>query len=280
MSRLLHHANERYNGNGEIQESQLEDCTERLVTLHKIIVDSGEVVRKEDSLYEVEIFPGVSVCDVIYGDATKLLSHDCLASFRLMIDQSPILNKQHLDNASTVGTLGLLQGGSANDLTSNDDWVQLVRLDLSLNAKSVKDFYADFSAAFPRLKFSNDFPDCMNSFDGGHAPYAATITRSLASLNDDWVENKNGDLPEMLRVFSSKSRFPTSLEGNGARKKALTFSFSLDRDRSELVLCEPHMKLERADIQGEYCYHRIYFCPRAHDGFYDKILVGHAGRHL
>ncbi len=280
MSRLLHHQNERYNGAGGIQENQLEDCAERLITLHKVIVDSGEVVRKEDSLYEVEIFPGVSLCDVIYGDGAKYLSHDCLASFRLMIDQSPILNKQHFDNASIVGTIGLLHGKNDNELASSGDWVRLVRLDLSLNIKPVTDFYADFSAAFPRLKFSNEFPDCLSSFEGGHIPYSATITRSLASLNDDWVENKNGDLPEMLRAFSSKSKCPTSLEGNGARKKALTFSFSLDSDRFEPVLCEPHMKLERADVQGEYCFNRIYFCPRVHASFEGKILVGHVGKHL
>jgi hypothetical protein len=280
MTRLLHHRNDRYNGNGAIEEHHLEDCAERLVSLHKVIVDSGEVVRKEDSLYEVEVLPGVSLCDVIYGDAAKSLSHDCLAGFRLMIDQSPIMNKQHLDNASIVGTLGLLPGEDDNALASNGDWVRFVRLDLSLNIKPVKDFYADFLVAFPRLKFSTDFPDCMNSFDGGHAPYSATITRSLASLNDDWVEEENGDLPAMLRAFSSKSNCPTSLEGNGERKKALTFSFSLDRDRSESVLCEPHMKLERADVQGQYHYHRIYFCPRSHDRFYNKILVGHVGKHL
>ncbi|MCK3828254.1 hypothetical protein [Pseudomonas sp. W2Aug9] len=282
MTRLVHHQTDRYLRLETLQQEKFEELSERLIKLHTDIVESGEVVRKEESLYEVEIFPGVALCDLIYGAAESHLSRDCLFAFRSMIDQSPILNHQNLADASIIGTIGLIPSRAECELEKKEDWVNFVRLDLTRNEKVVEDFYADFSIAFPRLKFSNKFPGCMNTFDGGHSAYSGIITRCLASLNDNWGDAIGGDLPALLRTFSTQSRCPTTLEGDGDRKAILTFSFPLGSERFESVLCEPHMKLESSDAPGdtEYYYHRIYFCPRGHNSFADKVLVGHAGRHL
>lgn len=282
MTRLIHHQTARYLGSGIIRPGQLEELSERLVALYTAIVESGEIVRKEESLYEVEVLPGIALYEIIYGATESHLSHDCLSAFRLMIDQSPIINNQNRADVSITGTIGLIPGREECELDKIEDWISFVRLDLGRNEKTVEDFYADFSIAFPRLKFSNEFPGCMNTFDGGHSAFSGIIIRSLTSLNDAWVEADGGDLPAMLRAFSTQSRCPTSLEGDGNRKEALTFSFSLGSEYSESVLCEPHMKLESSDTEGdtEYYYHRIYFCPRRHNSFADKILVGHAGKHL
>ncbi|MGG7557565.1 hypothetical protein [Pseudomonas sp. ES3] len=282
MTRLVHHQTDRYLGLETIQQEQFEELSERLIKLYTAIVESGEIVRKEELLYEVEIFPGVALCELIYGATENHLSRDCLFAFRSMIDQSPILNHQHLADASIIGTIGLIPSRTECELEKKEDWVTFVRLDLTQNEKVVEDFYADFSIAFPRLKFSNKFPGCMNTFDGGHSAYSGIITRCLASLNDDWGDASGGDLPALLRTFSTQSRCPTSLEGDGDRKDTLTFSFQLGSEHSEFVLCEPHMKLESSDAPGdtEYYYHRIYFCPRRHNSFADKVLVGHAGKHL
>lgn len=282
MTRLVHHQTDRYLGLEITQPEMFEEISERLINLYTTIVESGEIVNKEASLYEVEVFPGIALCDIIYGVTENHLSRDCLFAFRSMIDQSPIINHQNLADASMIGTIGLIPGRAEFELDKKEDWLSFVRLDLTQNEKSVVEFYADFSIAFPRLKFSNKFPNCMNTFDGGHSAYSGIIIRCLASLNDDWIEASSGDLPAILRTFSTQSRCPTSLEGNGGRKDALTFSFSLGSEHSESVLCEPHMKLESSDAAGdtEYYYHRIYFCPRRHDSFAGKVLVGHAGKHL
>lgn len=282
MTRFVHHQTDRYLGLEMIQQEQLEELSERLISLYTSIVESGEIVSKEESLYEVEVLPGIALCELIYSATENHLSRDCLFAFRSMIDQSPIINHQNLTDALMIGTIGLIPGRTESELDKKEDWVSFVRLDLTRNEKTVEDFYSDFSIAFPRLKFSNKFPGCMSTFDGGHSAYSGIITRCLTSLNDDWVEASNGDLPAILRTFSTLSRCTTSLEGDGGRKDALTFSFSLGSGHSESVLCEPHMKLESSDAAGdtEYYYHRIYFCPRRHNSFADKVLVGHAGKHL
>jgi len=282
MTRFVYHQNDRYVGAGVIKLEQLGDFSEQLIDLYTAIVESGDLVCKDRALYEVEVLPGIALCELIYGVAASNLSRDCLSAFRTMIDQSPIIDYEKLSEASMVGTIGLVPSKAECELDGKEDWVTFVRLDLIRNEKSVNEFYSDFSIAFPRLKFSNRFPACLNTFDGGHSSYSGIITRCLASLNDGWADASNGDLPEMLRAFSTLSRCPTSLEGNGARKGALTFSFSLGVESSESVLCEPHMKLERSDVSGdsEYYYHRIYFCPRYVTGFSERILVGYAGKHL
>ncbi|MFK3772120.1 hypothetical protein [Pseudomonas sp. NPDC089406] len=282
MTRLVHHEISRYLEASVSRGDELEDLIDKVFCLFQCIIKSGEPVYKEEALYEVEICPGVTLCDLIYGSTDSGLSRDCLYAFRSMIDQSPIINTEDLGKATLIGTIGVIPGESEFDLDLEGDWISFVRRDLVQNHKSLENFYADFSIAFPRLKFSNKFPQCMDTFAGGHSGYAGVITRSLSSLNDDWTGFVAGDLPATLREFSTSSRCPTSLEGNGDRKDALTFPFSTISERSEFILCEPHMKLESSDAVGdtEYYYHRIYFSPRFHNGFGEKILVGHAGKHL
>lgn len=280
MTRLVHHEVARYEGKAAISNEELEVYAEQLIYLHKTILESGEAVRKSGDIYYIDVMPGITLCDLIYDPSLAKLSNDCLNNFRLMIDQSPLLGEEHFREASVIGTVGLFYSANEGALNVNSDWIHFVRADLSKNQKPVNDFYSDFKVAFPRLKFSNDFPACLNSFDGGHSSFSATITRCLSSLNDYWFYEGPGDLPKMLREFSTKCNFSTSLEGNGDRKPALTFTFSSGADSVEYVLCEPHMKLEYADNPGEYFFHRIYFSPCRHESFSNKILVGHAGKHL
>lgn len=280
MTRLIHHGIDRYSGTAAISQEELEASAEQVINLYKTISNSGGVVRKDAELYYTEVLPGILLCDLIYDAAEVKLSPDCLYNFRLMIDQSPPLEEKHINEALTSGTIGLYKSDNENSLSIDSDWMQFVRDDLKTNTKSVEEFYADFTAAFPRLKFSSSFPACLNSFDGGHPRFTATITRCLGSLNDDWSYDAHGDLPLMLRAFSSKSNCTTTLEGNGERKEALTFKFSSELEHFEQVLCEPHMKLEHADDLCGYFFHRIYFCARQHSKYDSKILVGHAGKHL
>lgn len=280
MTRLIHHCIDRYRGTVVISQEELEAYAEQVIDLYQTILDSGGVVRKKNDLYYTEVLPGLLLCDLIYDAAEIKLSPDCLYNFRRMIDQSPPLEECHVNEASISGTIGLYKSENDNSLSVGTDWMHFVRDDLTNNLRTVEAFYADFTAAFPRLKFSSGFPNCLNSFDGGHLRFTATITRCLSNLNDDWNHDGRGDLPLMLRAFSSKSNCTTTLEGNGERKEALTFKFSLGAEHSEQVLCEPHMKLEHSDDLCGNFFHRIYFCPRQHAKFEDKILVGHVGKHL
>lgn len=282
MTRFVYHSTDRYLGSEEINKDRFEAVLDKLLELYRTIFESGETVWKEESLYEVEIFPGIALCDLIYGAVDLGISQDYLAAFRDMVNQSPIIIRQDLTDASVVGTIGLASGSADLDLSNIQNWVSLVRLDLTLSDNSVERFFSDFLIAFPRLKFSKEFPDCLNTFSGGYRAYRGVITRCLTSLNDHWIDVSDGDLSTMLRAFSTQSKCPTTMEGNGKRKQAFTFAFSSGPEHSELAICEPHMKLESSDTVGdtEYYYHRIYFYPRNHNSFADKILVGHAGKHL
>ncbi len=280
MTRLVHHSCARYHGTAEISNDELETRAQDAINLYKEIIKGGDSVKKEESIYDAEVMPGITLCDIMYNSQIRRLSPDCLSNLRLMIDQSPPLTQLHLDEALLTGTVGLYSSTTPNSLASSGDWIHFVRTDLVKNQKPVDEFFSSFKLAFPRLKFSTEFPLCLTTFSGGHSQFTGIITRSLSSLNDDWVQDEKLDLPKTLRLFSSKSNCSTSLEGNGERKTALTFTFNADRDLSEHVLCEPHMKLEQSDSSGQFFYHRIYFCPRSHESFKDKILVGHVGRHL
>jgi len=281
MSRLLHHEIERYIGGGEIKADNVEDYVQRLVLLFKYIDFYGEKVKKTYELYDAEIFPGVSICDFIYAEGQKYLSRDSLFSFKLMIDQSPILSQRDFDEALIVGTLGLIVRAEKNAISVVEEWLNFVREDLSSNDKSCEEFYSDFAAAFPNLVFSSAFPECLKTFSGGHELFSRLIVSCLTSLNNNW-EGSGGDLPNLLREFSVKSSCETTLEGDGRRKPDFTFTFAVNKEKNISILCEPHMKLTSSDRvgDGEFYYHRIYFCPRHHEDFKGKVLVGHAGKHL
>lgn len=282
MPRLIFHCAARYTGSAVIEAVDLTDRAERLVELDDHIREAGEPILKEDDVWEAEVEPGLPVWKLLFEDQRDLLSRDLSRSLQLALDQSASITADQLDECVIQGTLGLFPGGDATQLDQKCDLRTLVRAHMDAEPGDAAAFCEDCGIAFPRLLFSESFPACVATFDGGHHLHAGVLVRCLAALNDDWPTWDGGDLPQALRAFSAQCGFTTTLEGDGDRKDALTFSFKVEEGRSERVLCEPHMKLGSSDKAGDntYHFHRIYFCPRPHPLFAEKLLVGHAGKHL
>ncbi|HBO3681818.1 TPA: hypothetical protein ACLEX3_002406 [Pseudomonas aeruginosa] len=282
MPILIFHCADRYASADALTPQELEEKVEQLLQLSGCILDAGQPVYKDDEVYYAEAQPGLQVWQLLFEDTRGLLSRDNIMLLRIAIDQSVSLAAQQRAQFSMEGELGIFADTRANALNDEEGWRSLVREFLAADPEEVTSFCRDLGIAFPRLKFSKEFPDCIGTFEGGHERYAGVLVSALAALNDNWPDWHGGDLTQALREFSVQSGFSTTLEGNGARKEDFTFSFKVDDERSENVICEPHMKLSTSDVPGDNTFHfnRIYFCPRPHDGFKGKLLVGHAGRHL
>ncbi|PYD04549.1 hypothetical protein DND90_10290 [Pseudomonas syringae pv. maculicola] len=61
----------------------------------------------------------------------------------------------------------ILSNAQANKLENYGDWYNLVRKSLATEPQELTAFCENFRAAFPRLIFSDAFPNCINTFDGG-----------------------------------------------------------------------------------------------------------------
>lgn len=282
MPRTVFHCAARYEGSGEGCENDLASRIEGLIGLDDSLRAVGERVCKEDAVWEVEIQPGLPVHQLLFDEQLGLLSRDVRSALSLAIDRAVSITQGELAMSEIQGALGPFPADGVTELNSEADWRGLVRIQLEAEPGVAEDFFADCCLAFPRLKFSQDFPDCIGTFDGGYAANSGVLVKALTALNDQWSIHESGDLKQILKIFSALCGFSTTMEGNGDRKGALTFTFKVDDKRSETVLCEPHMKLDASGAAGDntFHFHRIYFNPRAHASFEGKVLVGHAGKHL
>lgn len=281
MPRIVFHCATRYTNPCVLAPNDFTEHVELFLDLHQYILSTGEPIYKDDAVYDAEIQPGLLVWQLLYENPGDFLSRDNIKLLQIALDQAKQSTSTAIVQATIQGPLGPFSNADADTLERYEDWHDLVRKSLTTEPQEADTFCKDFRAAFPRLKFSTSFPDCINTFDGGYQRYSGVLVQALAALNDHWQWD-GGDLSLYLRAFSTQSRFLTTQEGNGERKPAFTFSFKADDDRSEAVICEPHMKLSQSDVAGDntFYFHRIYFYPRPHITFQGKLLIGHAGEHL
>ncbi|SJM33311.1 hypothetical protein [Mesorhizobium delmotii] len=282
MTLIVLHDENRYVGGAKISDDELRDRIERLLATDTLIREDDEPIRKTNALYEAEVQPGVMLWQLLFEPENQRLSRDINFQLQLAVDQSTVVAEDEVIQATVVGALGPFASSDHYVVDSESDWRSAVREDLHLAPGASAEFHQRCSKAFPRLHLSASFPKCLDTFDGGLQRYARLIVRCFSELNDEWTLPPGADLPEQLRSFSISSGFDTTLEGNGDRKPALSFKFAVDDTRSEIVLCEPHMKISGCDDEGDHTFrhHRIYFAPRSHDSFGNHVLVGHAGKHL
>lgn len=281
MPRIVFHCASLYTNPQVLPDVELTESVEQLLDLHSYIFSTGEPIYRDERVYDAQIQPGLQVWQLLFENHGNFLSRDNIRLLQIALDQARQSTTAIIAQATILGTLGPFRQNSANELTNYGDWHNHVRKSLATEPQELDAFCDDFRVAFPRLKFSEAFPNCINTFDGGYKRHSIALVHCLSALNDHWQWD-GGDLTQYLRAFSTQSNTPTTQEGSGARKPALTFSFKISDNRSERVLCEPHMKLTQSDVAGDdkFYFHRIYFYPRPHTNFQAKLLVGHAGEHL
>lgn len=280
MPRAVLHCSRRYVGTYRVDD--LEELLEQVVQLDAAIRADEETIYCQQDVWEAELQPGIPVYTALCDQTCEVISRDLKFSLLIALERSAAIDDDDLAQRIIRGRLGPFPGGTEEDLNSVAGWRSMVRAHLSVEPGSIEYFSGQCVIAFDRLTLSSSFPQCLRTLDGGLDENKSTLISALSSLNDDWDLYVGGDLPLILKAFSAKCGFSTTLEGNGGRKAALTFTFLTADGKSEQVLCEPHMKLGAADAPGDssYHFHRIYFNPRPHPAFEGKILVGHAGEHL
>jgi hypothetical protein len=163
-----------------------------------------------------------------------------------------------------------------------DGWYTFRRHFLGLYPKNVNFYIDECIKYFPQLYFHQDNRDTIGSILD-ECP--VKIVYHLAALNDKFRDSQQPGFnrTQVLVAFSANAKLDetASLEGDAARKKALTFSFTNSNNVPEDICCEPHLKLCYSDYDNSYSTdRRIYFHEGKASVESGKILIGHIGRHL
>lgn len=275
------HSCERYTASHGVT---LEDLIARLAVvleLNNQLHKAGCDIWKDDGLYKCEVLPGIAVYQLLY-EGDHGIDRDMKLSFRLAIDASISKALPDLNGTKTLGKLGPWSEDTVNSINDFGAWVSLLRENLKVYHGNAAGFFSACLEAFPDFIFSEEFPECFNTFTGNLNDFISEIVSALISLADDMPEcTDQMNTKECLKAFSAKSGYKTSMEGNLDRKKGLTFNFT-GKQGLLRILCEPHIKLHRSARLGdtEYYFHRIYFSTSNHVEFNKRTLIGYIGRHL
>lgn len=242
---------------------------------------TGNDIRKEEGIYNVEVLPGIAVWQLLYEEGHGV-DRDTQRLLQLLMDTSVPVSLSELEKVGSVGELGPWEEDGQRAINGLDAWIALLRRELSAYQGNAGGFMLETSMAFPNFVFSKKFPACLGTLKGDLVDFIPEIVSALISLADHMPEClKQPNTTECMRAFTAMSGYETSMEGDLSRRKALTFKFKGKEGDLE-ILCEPHMKLHRSARSGdtEYYYHRIYFSTAGRPPFEGKTLIGHIGEHL
>ena len=250
---------------------------ERLSLLKEKLNDYKEKLFKDDNIYYINIIDNKPIYEVLHDDT---LDSDYKVMLASIIDRSSdIVNGMKIDSH-----IGLNHCIGHTCIYSIEDWILFHHTLLSTKFSNEEDFYNGIVKYFPNLKFHSNIENTLNTLDGGCEYFIADIIKSLQCLNNELhydIESTN-NLPEALKMLTSKLGLKVTLEGNASRKKDLSFIFMKYNKEEINIYCEPHVKLEKSSNSSDSKWYsnRIYF----HQGYKDiedgKILVGYIGEHL
>jgi hypothetical protein len=177
-----------------------------------------------------------------------------------------------------------------NDLQiiyGKDEWYRFRRHFLSLYPCNENFFIDECAKYFPNLYFHD-----RNKTVVSHLLKDSTrkLVHYLSELNDKFSEAKTTPYDRKLSLirFNSMCSFDqdASDEGNsGSKKKSKvqkkdTFEFTNKYNNKKKVCCDLHLKILKNDKGTISNDRRIYINEGVKDIGFDKILVGHMGRHI
>jgi|GEM_PF-6627755 hypothetical protein len=281
MPASLIHSLGRYDAPPGATIDALIDRLETLLLLDSALRKAGHEIHKEDGLYEAQVLPTLALWQILYEN-NEGIGRDMQRLLQLAVDTAVPTTMPMLEEIGAVGELGPWVENGGRSIQTIDGWIAVLRKELKEYQGYAIGFLQDCRTAFPDFVFSNDFPACLDTLKGDLSDFIAEIVSALVSLADDMPEcMKQPTTHDCMEAFTAMSGYETSMEGNADRKDALTFQFAGQKSTSR-ILCEPHIKLHRSARAGdtEYYFHRIYFSTAQHDGFEDKTLIGHIGKHL
>lgn len=287
MSGNLIHSCERYTAPPGVTLEVLIDRLEELLTLNSRLRESGYRITKETELISAYVLPDTELFQILYCDIEGV-TRDMRLLLLNAIDQSVLASLPDLEKTGTLGELGPWNEDSERSINTFDAWLNLLRERLKSYCGDSDGFFTECRQAFPDFLFSDSFPDCFGTFRGNLNDFIPEVVFALSSLANDMPECMTQPSTEAsMKAFSAMSGYETSMEGNATRKEDLTFKFTIEKEDVEetfKILCEPHIKLNRAARSGNNSryFHRIYFssAESKHDDLKGKTLIGHIGRHL
>ncbi|MEI9943618.1 MAG: hypothetical protein WDN26_05300 [Chitinophagaceae bacterium] len=262
--------------------------------------DSNKLFIHPD-IYDVNFVNNVSISDLLYNDeiANNNLDRDVRVLLKRIIWESEtstnttqdvidVLLPEHNENLchGLIGFNILANVSPEFQVVYHlNGWLDFRRHYLKLYPKNQIFFIDECIKYFPNLFFHE-----RNKTTVGAILHNCPkkIVYHLAALNDEFRNSQQAGLnrTQALEQFSISAALDetASLEGNAARKPALTFKFTNNKNEIEDICCEPHLKLCRNDFYpGDNSYsndRRIYFHEGKSTVQEGKILIGHIGDHL
>lgn len=280
-------------------EAKTKSLSEDFVSIRKYKSTNKLLVHPD--IYNVQFVNNVTISDLLFNDtiANNTLDRDVRVLLKKIIQESEntthtteevkaVLLPEHNEDLchGLIGFNKIDDVDPAFQIVYNlNGWLTFRRHYLALYPRNPIFFIDECSKYFPDIYFHE-----RNKTTVGAILHNCPkkIVSHLSALNDKFrSEQKVGlNRTQVLEHFSINSRLDetASLEGNAARKPALTFKFLNDKNELEDVCCEPHLKLCRNDnFPGDNSYsnnRRIYFHEGKHNIHEGKILIGHIGSHL
>ncbi|MEQ6358003.1 hypothetical protein ABNX05_25745 [Lysinibacillus sp. M3] len=246
----------------------------------------------DDDLYDVEIFDGESLEELVYysdgkDDATWLLSkmlEVCKSSNEAPYSSVEVYSKIEVDDPYSDTTLLCLGELERKPLFINNinKWKDAHRYYLHLCYDN-EQFINRAKLCFENLFFHERVLDSLKTLSVPLCnEYNREIIMHLIALNDElpliyknYHHEGDQSMLDRLPVKASPERKPKVVA------KQLTFKFENNSGFLEEVKCGPHTKLKGEFItaSAEYLQDRIYF-GWGKDNIQDgKILVAHIGKH-
>lgn len=281
MTASLIHSFGRYSPPPGATADELVGRLEVLLVLDRELREAGYAIYKEDGLYEVDVLPGLALCQILY-ESSAGISRDMQRLLMIAVDTAATTTLTELEALGAVGELGPWAEDAARSIDALKRWIDVLREQLKAYQGDREGFFLKCRQAFPDFIFSKCFPDCLGTFKGDLNDFVTVIVSALVSLADDMPACMEQPTTQAcMQAFSAMSGYETSMEGKADRKDALTFQF-VGKNGAIRILCEPHIKLHCSDRDGdsEYYFHRIYFSSAEHAEFEGKTLIGHIGEHL
>ncbi|PGK38697.1 hypothetical protein [Bacillus thuringiensis] len=292
--------NDSFTHTANQNSAPLYDLLADLQETKEILTNLGEKTYRDDRLYIQEFSRDVELYKILFEKEYQLkagITGEELKMLNKIVEQNSNIENQEYDKI--VGEILQQQIKKPYALLccylietapfhANTPIALLnVRRELLQLVNDPEEFVNACSLCFPNLYFHSNIVDTIKGLSAPFIKFKNEIIRHLIAINDIfhpvYNENRTGGINESLRVLQAEGKLNCSLEGNPeSAKKRFMFKFKNALDRDEVLLCEPHTKLEKTNQPGdtEYRYDRIYFHGGKENIANGKTLIAHIGCHL
>lgn len=286
----INHHSLKYNGKDDLKTvfKKLTQFCE-LRSILREFPNDNVVFLDPTNLLKTEIFPGMTIENVLYNQGTNIpkdIWRVVMSLFSKDIkktdaDEKDILEYLELEEENLCH--GILVMNLQPDYKDNwqvistvDGWRKFRRHYLKKYPQDVEHILHESKQCFPVIKYSTEI---RKGFDEVYPSHSDAIIIGLIALNDDMIK-------EWSKTSSGFWQFLDDFaKGHGIKEasrqgKAINRTFIIEeKERKEIVRdCQAHLKIYKDKFGNEDQHCRIYFAIPEKDGSY--IFVGNICTHL